>query len=369
MYLFIKNLIKILFGRIARNLYIWFLFFINFYSTGLASQFPYSSTEYIMLISISFIIYASMMYINNLWLLPKYLKNKFYGAYFFRLIFLVFTFSFIITNYNYLFDKFYPESEFDHVTMLSLGTNDLYKNGTTSFIELFELACLTTIPLLFFIFLFSLGWFMNDYFVQQKRLDDAIKEKLESELALIKNQINPHFLFNTLNNLYGLSLVKSDKLSPSILQLANILRYLIYESNSSLMPFVKEKEIVESLINLELLRLPNIKNLNFTIKSDKNYDIPPLLWLPVLENIFKHGTRQINNENNVDFRFEIEKNVLFIHSTNNFENSVKNIGDTGGFGIDNLKKRLNILFPKNYELVETFEQNIYRISIKIKLNE
>jgi LytS/YehU family sensor histidine kinase len=236
-----------------------------------------------------------------------------------------------------------------------------------------ELLLGATVAMLIFFFLFFMAWFMNDYFVQQKRLEKAIKEKLETDLALIKYQISPHFLFNTLNNLYGMSLIKSDQLPKSLLDLSGILRYILYESSADLISFDKEKEILDAYIQLELLRLHTKENLSFKISADADYKLPPLLWLPIVENIFKHATRHIANEHFVDFNYSIENKIWIINSKNtyglNTEIKLKEAENGGGIGLQNLKKRLEITYPNKYQWIEKKEGNLYSIFIKIDINE
>lgn len=281
---------------------------------------------------------------------------------------LVIIYAFILTYYNYWFDKHFPLASFSDVNIVVLGSDNVYKDVNENLSVFFELSVWAAFSFTCFLLMFSTAWFMNDYFIQQKRLDEALKEKMESELALLKHQVSPHFLFNTLNNLYGLSLVKSEHLSGSLLQLSHILRYLIYESGSSLVSFVKEKEVMESYIDLELLRLSNKKGLSFEIRADKNYDIPPLLWLPILENVFKHGARQIDNEVKVNFSFVIEHNRLQLYSRNSFQKPVLQQKEIGGFGLETLKKRLNIIYPGKYLLKEMIDPTIYEILITVELS-
>src|SRR6185437_14342472 len=167
---------------------------------------------------------------------------------------------------------------------------------------LFMDALLWIVTLALILFQFTMAWYMTDHAKQQKAIEAAKKKQVEAELNFLKSQINPHFLFNTLNNLYALAIKHSDKTPDTILKLSAILRYLLYESNVENISFEKEKEIMQAYIALELLRLSNSNNFTFSISSDNKCNIPPLLWVPVLENVFKHGTRIISDNNFVDYR-------------------------------------------------------------------
>jgi two-component system LytT family sensor kinase len=217
------------------------------------------------------------------------------------------------------------------------------------------------------LFVFSLGWFMHDHTRQQKLLEAVQKKQMETELHFLKNQVNPHFLFNTLNNLYGLSLKNSDKGPDAILRLSSILRYMLYESNAQLVSFEREKEIMNAYIELELLRLPAGEDFHFNIEADRAYSIPPLLWLPVLENVFKHATRVIATHYFVDFRFVIKDNIVEIYSKNNYKAGAKTNGDAGGIGLDNSRKRLALLYPGRHKIETGKDEEYYTVQIKIEL--
>jgi two-component system, LytTR family, sensor kinase len=368
---FLKTIIDLLTGRLARNIYFWIFYFLNFFQNADEFKYGISTNCFLLLGFMAFI--ATAMYLNNLWLLPKFFKKKLYRAYFIRFsVMLVISASGLIL-FNYLFDKYFPLENFYHLNLISLDSRNLYTTLQNGEPILLDVSIGALLGMFVFYFFFFMAWFMNDYFVQQKKLEQAIKEKLQSDLALIKYQISPHFLFNTLNNLYGMSLIKSDNLPKSLLDLAGILRYILYESSTDKIPFEKEKEVLDAYIQLELLRLHQKENLSFTIKADTNYNLPPLLWLPILENIFKHATRQISKENYVDFKFIIEKGIVTIDSKNSYKPLAEKLSidakTNSGMGLQNLKKRLEISYEGKYEFIEKKEADFYSIFIKIDLNE
>jgi len=218
------------------------------------------------------------------------------------------------------------------------------------------------------LFVSTLTWYMHDYWRQQELIKDTLQKQLETELSFLKNQINPHFLFNTLNNLYALALQKSDDAPGAILKLSSILRYILYESDTPTMSFEKEKEIMQAYIELELLRLSDKEGLRFDIMTDKSYELPPLLWLPVLENVFKHGTRTISEKTPVEFHFEIRNNRLSVYSRNDVKMLVGSNEQRGGVGLNNLKKRLELLYPEKHSFETRSENNFYITQIQIDLS-
>lgn len=371
-YHFVKTFIKLLFGRIARNIYFWAFVIINLISNGTYASFTSNTSYFYINTGITLLLFGSLQYLNTLWLLPRFVKHKKFKLYFSFLGGIILLYSFLFAIYNYFFDKYVTETDFSSFTFMALGSENLYKDIQQNLVTFPEVGLMASIPVTIAILFFSMGWFMNDYFEQQKRLDDALKEKVESELALIKHQISPHFLFNTLNNLYGLSLTKPDLLPDSLLRLSELLRYMIYDSKHHLLPFEKEKEVMEAYIQIEKLRLNTTGNLQFRIKADKNYNIPPLLWLPVLENVFKHGTRNIQQPIDVDFEFSILNNQLTLYARNTCnlkELPKRSPTEKGnGFGLDSLRKRLSIIFPGAYQISERIVNGFYEIRIFIELH-
>jgi LytS/YehU family sensor histidine kinase len=217
--------------------------------------------------------------------------------------------------------------------------------------------------------MFTMAWYMNDYSKQEKLVEETRKKQIETELSFLKSQINPHFLFNTLNNLYSLALKKSDTAPEAILKLSVILRYLLYDSNTEEVSFDKEKEIMQAYIDLELLRLADNDQLHFSISADNSCKVPPLLWLPVLENVFKHGTRFISTECFVDYRFMIQNNMLTIYAKNRYKNAAPSVESdkVGGIGLSNLRKRLNILYPQKHKINIMQDEDYYVTEVQVAL--
>lgn len=363
---FLKSLINIVTGRVARNVYFWIGYFLNFYQNY--DEFRYGPVTKFFLLSGIILFLCLALYLNNLLLLPKYFARKRYGAYFIRFAALLLVSACGVVAINYFFDRYFPLEHFSNLTMISLDSGNIYQMMQKDASLLPELLFGGSLAMLIFYFFFFMAWFMNDYFVQQKRLEQALKEKLETDLALIKYQISPHFLFNTLNNLYGMALIGSAHLPKSLLDLASILRYILYESSTDKIHFDKEKEILDAYIQLELLRLQNTDNLSFEITADANYNLPPLLWLPVLENIFKHGTRHIAKTYSVDFRLSIENKTWVIASKNKFRpGAIDPLSGASGMGLVNLRRRLEIIYPGKHQITEKTEGEMYSIFIKIDL--
>ncbi|MES2653280.1 MAG: histidine kinase [Bacteroidota bacterium] len=190
------------------------------------------------------------------------------------------------------------------------------------------------------------------------------KEKSQTELDLLKQQLNPHFFFNTLNNLYGLSLQQSEKTSDSILRLAELMRYTIYKGQQEQVSLLQELNYIEDYIQLQQIRLK--KPLKFTFKKqvdDENLQIAPLLLIVLIENAFKHGIEPAENEASLNLYLKSDQNKLYFTC----ENSVEEVGHSqfSGIGLSNLKKRLALLYPNKHFLKITHGENRYTAELEI----
>lgn len=191
-------------------------------------------------------------------------------------------------------------------------------------------------------------------------------EKQQAELSYIKAQTNPHFLFNTLNNIYSLARDKSNQAPESILRLSKILRYMIYDASNELIDIEKEINIIEDYIALEKLRYDHTLHIVFEHTVDKNHPIPPLLLIPLVENAFKHGASQSVSEPFV----RIYLTVAFGKLEFKVENSIDS--DTGitpgkeNIGHQNLKRQLELMFKESEFSVEG-RNNVYTAILKINL--
>lgn len=194
-------------------------------------------------------------------------------------------------------------------------------------------------------------------FIQQKESErkfaEISKEKLDSELKFLKTQINPHFLFNTLNNIYGLSLKKSSETPEIILKLAKIMRYNIYDSSKTTVPIAKEIENIQDFIDIQKIRHQLVK-VEFSILSDDDsQEISPLILLQFVENAFKHGASESRFNSFINIHLELKNKVLIFKVVNSKE--LQNEKESTKIGLKNIKRQLELLYPKH--LLEIIDQN------------
>ena len=198
------------------------------------------------------------------------------------------------------------------------------------------------------------------------------QQEKEAELKLLKAQLNPHFLFNTLNNLYGLSVVKSDKLPGLMLKLSDLLRYSLYETKEVLVPLEKEIAYLENYIALEKIRLEDTTSISLKKEGDfSSFDIAPMLLIVFVENAFKHLGSKQNEKNMVNISLETNGDVLSFECMNSIDSKVKiesNL-ETGksGIGLENAKKRLQLIYPGQHELSTEKEEQSYQVTLKLML--
>lgn len=206
------------------------------------------------------------------------------------------------------------------------------------------------------------------YFRQQQlqqREAQLRAEKLDAELQALKSQIHPHFLFNTINNLYALARRKSDKTAPVALKLASLLRYILYESAKPAVRLEQEVQNLRDYVELEKLRFDEER---LTVKMAVEMDNPlqqitPLLLLPLVENAFKHGVSEQREEARVDIRIELKNNILEVIIRNT--KSADPQENPQGIGLKNVRRQLELLYPGRHRLDITTGENTFTAGLRI----
>ena len=191
-------------------------------------------------------------------------------------------------------------------------------------------------------------------------------QKQEAELNYLKSQTNPHFLFNTLNNIYSLTRDKSDLAPESIMRLSKILRYMLYEASGEFISIEQELKIINDYIALEQLRYDDTLRVNFNYNvEDMKQSLPPLLLMPLVENAFKHGVSETRNEPFVDIHLSVQNRMLVFVIKNSSENITKeNMKEN--IGLTNLRRQLELLYTQ-YELTANYEVRSFKASLKVNL--
>lgn len=213
-------------------------------------------------------------------------------------------------------------------------------------------------------FSFAVGLLVHTN-IQKARLREAEAERDKAEIELYKAQIKPHFMFNTLNSLYGLFLTENKNALPSLEKFISMMRYIYTSSNRNLVPLAEETEYIREYVEVQSLRLNEMTTVVLNINTqDEGLMIPPMLLVTFVENCFKHGVSPVEKSCILISLSEEEGNLLFATSNRIFP--VKRIGEH--MGIENCRRRLELLYPGKYELAINNNSDIYNVSLQIRLN-
>jgi LytS/YehU family sensor histidine kinase len=211
----------------------------------------------------------------------------------------------------------------------------------------------------------SIQWYQRE-----KEKSELQRITSETELKFLKSQINPHFLFNSLNSIYSLTLKKSDDAPQTILKLSEMLRYLLYEASEKKVTIDKEIAYLNNYFELERIRLGNRGKIHFETEIDSDeYLIEPMLIMPFVENCFKHGLNKLANDGWVSVILKIEEGLMNIVISNNMgqNNEEAEKKKVGGIGIENVKRRLKLLYPNKHKLLITNTNNIYKVDLELSI--
>lgn len=201
--------------------------------------------------------------------------------------------------------------------------------------------------------------------ITEKRAILAEADKAIAELSFLKAQINPHFLYNTLNNIYTLSIIGSEKTSESIMKLSNIMRYVTDEAEADFVPLSSELSCVSNFIDLQKLRLGKMVTLNYAVTGEPlGHRISPLLLMTFIENVFKYGLSN-HEPAKIDIIITIDDDHINFHSQNQVFN-YKRHSERSGIGILNTRKRLDYLYANKYELTINNENNLFTVDLILR---
>lgn len=208
------------------------------------------------------------------------------------------------------------------------------------------------------------------YDLERKRNNEMEKQKAISDLNFLKNQLNPHFLLNSLNNIYSLALKKSEDTTHAILQLSDLLRHVLYESGKNKISLGDEITFIKNYINLEKLKFSdeNRPNINFTVSvKNAEYPIVPLLMMTLVENAFKHGISYLQPSFILISLEENERDVIFsVVNSVHRRGSIQPENEHKGLGVRNLEKQMELSYPGRYSFTQKIENNLFKTFLTIK---
>ena len=291
------------------------------------------------------------VYLNLYLLIPTLLRRTKYGWYLLTLLALIGSSTplnqWIVDELGrLLFSGYYFISEFD-------------------FLEVSQFTLVYV--LLSSLLKWSKAWFqLNE---QEKALQQMEKEKLDLELQALKAQINPHFLFNSINNIYALALDQDQRTAALIMGLSNCLRYMLYECGADKVPLEKELNYLSEYIELQKMRLSRPECVQLELNGSlQHQQIAPLLFIPILENGFKHGLKELDESSFFHIKIEVEAEQVRFHAINSKELGIEEKkGNQSGLGLQNLRQRLTLLYPNQHQLKIIDGEMQFELLLKLKL--
>lgn len=340
--------------RVFSHLLFWLTFwmFFSILLGGYTDKYGQAFLEYLMALPVI----VAATYFTLYFLLPRYLLPRKYVEFFVILLLSALVFGvFQRLIVQYLINPLIRGNSTEGTLMEILSLYKIVKN----IVFIYTIVIAATAVKLFKI-----------SYQKESARQLLAQQKLEAELKFLKSQIHPHFLFNTLNNLYALTLKNSRKAPEVVLKLSSLLDYMLYESNVPKVPLAKEISLINNYISLEKLRYGNRLEVSFNFSIDSlEKSIAPLLILPFVENSFRHGVSKELQRTFVAIDLSIKNEWLTLKVENTKHDFPDKVAkDYHSISLRNVQRRLNLLYPNHHELQIFDEEDMYLIVLKLKLN-
>jgi len=288
---------------------------------------------------------------------PSVKKNKWmkFSLITFILLFIMHT-AYILYRINYL-EVTYADS---YIGFLKNNPNNSFMDRLLSIKNFIGMSIFFLQPTFYLLIL--------TFYTNQQKLLKLNEQKKTNELAMLKHQLNPHFLFNTLNNLYSLTISKSEKAPKIIEKLSDILDYVLYRSSDKFVPLLKEVKLIEDYLVLEKIRYGNRVEINFDKKINSDLKIAPLLLLTFVENAFKHGVTQELDKATISILIKTNNNSIdfYVQNTKPKQETNNEIKSTNGIGIKNVEKQLELLYDNDYDLKLENAQHFFEVNLNVE---
>jgi len=306
-----------------------------------------------------------VFYINYFWLIPKFYMNNRKTIYFVLAIAVVFCFYFVLDFTNQALHN--PDRDRRVAESVEEGVREhRIQRPPFKLIQIYGYSLMSIV-----IVGFSIGLkAIEQHSASEKRQKELEKEKLNSELAFLKNQVSPHFFFNTLNNIYSLVEINSEDAQAAILKLSKLMRYLLYESEHGETLLSAEIEFMKNYVDLMQLRVSKKVDVNIELPENNiEMKIPPLLFIPFIENAFKHGI-SYRDKSFIKVLMTTEQHKISFLCENSMAADKKEKHDENhsGIGLENVKKRLQLLFPGKHVLNISSTDEVFTVSLEIESN-
>lgn len=322
------------------------LFWLLVYADGIFdSIFYFESMEEIWSQLYSLVWDMLLVYISIYYLIPTFLAKKRYST--FIAVTIISILTVIIANYLYVLITIPEEEKLDLDIPATLISITFYTVGTLGVAAAIKITKL--------------------FYERQHTLNQLKESQLTSEVNYLKQQTNPHFLFNTLNSIYVLSKQKNEKTPNAIMLLSDLMRYQTYDASNEQVPMTKEVDFIKNYLDLEKLRRDKL-NVDLNIIGDiRGEVIEPLLFLPFIENAVKHSSTTEDKEELITIKLENTQDHLELQVINSTgPNTLNKLEkENSGFGLENINKRLKLLYPEKHELKVIEKDETYHVRLKL----
>jgi len=287
-------------------------------------------------------LWMGMFYLNALFLIPKFFNTKRYLPYIGSLLL---SFIVIMLLHGALFVRFVPQHRF----------------------KFFVSSWHNSLPFLFTVMISTTCKIIYDRLKSEAEAAALQRENLKTELAFLRSQISPHFLFNVLNNIVAMVRLKSEELEPTVIRLSSLLQYMLYESDDEKVLLKNEVESLRDYIDLQKLRFSSNLNLQVHLDAKEEWQsIEPMLLIPFVENAFKHGN-SLGETPEIWIDLEASNNELHFAVKNRYTGNDKSKDKISGIGLANVKRRLSLLYPNRHQLLIDDAAGWYQVNLKIHL--
>ena len=318
---------------------------------------PFSSPRFIQLFIASNLLLVGFYYFNSRMLIPRLLAQKKILLYLISIL----AYGFIYLTAIYVIMLVSPETKYFITTPYA---REVRYHGPYYFsagpITLFLIALVVSTG----------GKIVRQWFTAEEVKEEVTKQQLETELNLLKAQVNPHFLFNTLNSIYSLAVANNKKTADAVMKLSRIMRYTLEDCQTNDVELQQEIDFINSYIELQKLRLTNNNSILFATEGShiSTARIAPFVLIPFIENAFKYGI-STHRSSSIQACVKAEKNIITFTCMNDYlPNGIHRLESTG-MGISNTRRRLELLYPKKHELNIISNDNRFSVSLTINLND
>ncbi len=322
-----------------------------------ANRFP---TDQAIIRSFSFLIpQMGLVYLNMELLIPRLFIKKRYVEYIFWILalFIITSVLLYVINEQLFFDEGGPRGQFrlrpDRPPRFNPIRGMVFTNAMLTMAVVFLSSAYKTTQI-------ALS--------KEKEAANLKSENLNSELKFLKSQINPHFLFNSLHNIYALSLLNSEKTPGMIVKLSDMLRYIIYDCNEEKVALKKEIDYIDNFISFQKLKDDEIKNIEVAVDvENENAMIEPMLFIPFIENSFKHSKIEDVESGWIKISLKTSRSEIYFEAINSLPEKTFTKDKVGGIGIDNVKRRLELLYPDRHDLDIVKSKSEFKVALKLLL--